>query len=144
MYAAQAQGCEPIVTAVEQGSDIIKPVKPKTIAKSLAIGNPADGYYAFDAIRETGGWGAAVSDAEIIAGIKLLAETEGVFTETAGGVTVAATKKLIEQKRLPKEGSIVICVTGQGLKTQEAVVDHIGRPVKIKPSLSSFEEHVKL
>ncbi len=143
LYAAQAEGCSPIVTAVEEGSDIIKPVKPKTIAKSLAIGNPADGYYAYDAIRETGGWGAAVSDAEIVEGIKLLAQTEGVFTETAGGVTVAAAKKLIEMKRIPRDESIVVCITGQGLKTQEAVVDHIGKPIKIKPTLSSFEEHVK-
>ena len=143
LYAAQAEGCSPIVTAVEEGSDIIKPVKPKTIAKSLAIGNPADGYYAYDAIRETGGWGAAVGDGEIVEGIKLLAQTEGVFTETAGGVTVAAAKKLIEQKRIPRDESIVVCITGQGLKTQEAVVDHIGKPVKIKPSLASFEEHVK-
>ena len=81
---------------------------------------------------------------EIVEGIKLLAQTEGVFTETAGGVTVAAVKKLVEQKRLPRDESIVICITGQGLKTQEAVVDHIGKPVKIKPSLASFEEHVKL
>ncbi|MCM8812164.1 MAG: threonine synthase [Candidatus Omnitrophica bacterium] len=143
LYAAQAFGCHPIVTAIEEGSDIIKPVKPKTIAKSLAIGNPADGYYAADAIRETGGWGAAVTDEEIVDGIKLLAQTEGIFTETAGGVTVAAAKKLIEQKKIPRDESIVVCVTGQGLKTQEAVQDHVGKPIRIKPNLSSFQEHVK-
>ncbi len=143
IYAAQAHGCSPIVTAIEEGVDIIKPVKPKTIAKSLAIGNPADGYYAADAIRETGGWAAAVTDEEIVAGIKLLAQTEGIFTETAGGVTLAATKKMIEQKRIPKDESIVVCITGQGLKTQEAVQDHVGKPIKIKPTLASFEEHVK-
>ena len=143
-YAAQAQGCSPIVTAIQEGSDIIRPVKPKTIAKSLAIGNPADGYYAADAIRETGGWGAVVSDEEIIDAMKLLGQTEGIFTETAGGVTVAATRRLIEEKRIPRDESIVVCITGQGLKTQEAVADHIGKPIKIKPSLSSFEEHVKL
>jgi len=143
MYAAQAIGCSPIVTAIETQSDIIKPVKPKTIAKSLAIGNPADGYYAADAIRETGGWGAAVTDEEIIDGMKLLAQTEGIFTETAGGVTVAATKRLVEARRIPRDESIVICITGNGLKTQEAVADHIGRPIKIKPTLESFEEHVK-
>ncbi len=142
-YAAQPQGCAPIVTAVQEGSDIIKPVKPKTIAKSLAIGNPADGYYAADAIRETQGWAAETSDAEIVEAIKLLAQTEGIFTETAGGVTVAAARKLIEEKRIPKDESIVICITGQGLKTQEAVVDHIGKPIRIKPTLASFEEHVK-
>ena len=143
LYAAQAEGCSPIVTAVQEGSDIIKPVKPKTIAKSLAIGNPADGYYAADAIRETGGGAAAAGDEEIIEAMKLLAQTEGIFTETAGGVTVAAAKKLIESKQIPRDESIVLCITGQGLKTQEAVMDHIGKPIKIKPTLSSFEEHVK-
>ena len=144
LYAAQAEGCSPIVTALREGSDIIKPVKPKTIAKSLAIGNPADGYYAADAIRETEGWGAAASDEEIVEAMKLLAQTEGIFTETAGGVTVAAAKKLIEEKRLPRDESIVLCITGQGLKTQEAVAEHIGKPVRIKPTLASFEEHVRL
>jgi len=143
MYAAQAAGCGPIVTALREGSDIIKPVKPKTIAKSLAIGNPADGYYATDAIHESGGWGAAVSDDEIVDAMKLLAQTEGIFTETAGGVTVAAARKLIEERRIPKDESLVLCITGNGLKTQEAVADHIGRPIKIKPTLESFEEHVK-
>ncbi len=143
-YAAQAQGCAPIVTAVQEGSDIIKPVKPKTIAKSLAIGNPADGYYAADTIRETNGWAAEAGDEEIVEAMKLLAQTEGIFTETAGGVTVAAAKKLIEEKRIPRDESIVLCITGQGLKTQEAVADHIGKPIRIKPTLASFEEHVKL
>ena len=143
VYAAQPEGCAPIVTAVQEGSDIIKPVKPKTIAKSLAIGNPADGYYAADVIRETQGWAASAGDSEIVEAIKLLAQTEGIFTETAGGVTVAAAKKLIEEKRIPKDESIVICITGQGLKTQEAVADHIGKPIRIKPSLASFEENVR-
>ena len=143
LYAAQAQGCSPIVTAILEKSDIIKPVRPKTIAKSLAIGNPADGYYAADAIRETEGWGAAVSDEEIVKAIALLGETEGVFTETAGGVTLAAAQRLIEERRIPKDESIVVCITGRGLKTQEAVADHIGKPIRIKPTLDSFEEHVK-
>ncbi len=143
LYAAQAEGCAPIVTALLEGSDIIRPVKPKTIAKSLAIGNPADGYYAADAIRETGGWGAAVGDREIVEAMKLLGQTEGIFTETAGGVTLAALRKLLEEKRIPRDEPIVLCITGQGLKTQEAVMDHIGRPVRIKPNLESFEEHVK-
>jgi len=143
VYAAQAQGCSPIVTAILENSDIIRPVKPKTIAKSLAIGNPADGYYAADAIRETGGWAAAVSDEEIVEAIKLLAQTEGVFTETAGGVTLAATRRLLEEKRLPRDEPMVVCITGHGLKTQEAVMDHIGKPIRIKPTLSSFEEHVR-
>lgn len=139
LYAAQPDGCSPIVTAVNSGMDVIKPVKPKTIAKSLAIGNPADGYYAADAIRETQGGAASVTDAEIIDAMKLLAQTEGIFTETAGGVTVAAAKKLIEEKKIPRDESIVICITGQGLKTQEAVMDHIGKPIKIRPTLESFE-----
>jgi len=144
VYAAQAEGCSPIVTAIKEKSEIIKPVKPKTIAKSLAIGNPADGYYAVEAVRETGGWGEAVSDEEIVEGIKLLASTEGIFTETAGGVTVAVTKKLIEQGVIPKNESIVISITGNGLKTQEAVQGHIGKPVKVRPSLKSFEDEVRL
>ena len=98
IYGAQATGCAPIVTAVKAGSDLIKPVVPKTIAKSLAIGNPADGYYAAKVMRESGGWGEDVSDDEIISGIRLLAETEGIFAETAGGVTIGVTKKLIAQE----------------------------------------------
>ena len=143
LYAAQAEGCGPIVTAVLEGSDIIKPVKPKTIAKSLAIGNPADGYYAADAIKETGGWGAVVSDREIVEAMKLLGQTEGIFTETAGGVTLAAAQRLLGEKKIPRDETLVLCITGQGLKTQEAVADHIGRPIRIKPTLESFEEHMK-
>ena len=143
-YAAQAEGCAPIVNAIKEKSEIIKPVKPKTIAKSLAIGNPADGYYAMGTVAETGGWAESVSDEEIVEGIKLLASTEGIFTETAGGVTVAVARKLIKQGVIPKDESIVISVTGNGLKTQEAVQNHIGKPIKIKPSLKSFEEEVKL
>ena len=142
-YAAQALGCSPVVQAILENSDIIKPVKPKTIAKSLAIGNPADGYYATDAIRETKGWAAAVTDEEIVEAMKLLGQTEGIFTETAGGVTLAAAKKLIEQKRIPRDEPIVICITGHGLKTQEAVLDHIGKPLKIRPTLDSFEEAMR-
>ena len=143
MYAAQASGCSPVVTAIREKSEIIKPVKPKTIAKSLAIGNPADGPYACDAVRESGGAGESVTDEEIVEGIKLLASTEGIFTETAGGVTVAAAKKLIEKGVIPKKESCVICITGNGLKTQEAVSDHIGKPYKIKPSLDSFEQSLR-
>lgn len=142
IYAAQASGCCPITTAVKEKTDIIKPVKPNTIAKSLAIGNPADGVYAVATVRESGGWAEEVTDEEIVEGIKLLAESEGIFTETAGGVTLAVTRKLIRQGRLPKDESIVVCITGNGLKTQEAVGGKIGKPVKIKPSLSSFEENL--
>ena len=142
-HVAQAHGCAPIVTAVKAGTDIIKPVRPKTIAKSLAIGNPADGYYAVRTVQESRGWAEEATDQEIVEAIKLLAETEGIFTETAGGVTVAATRKLIQQGRIAKDESVVICITGNGMKTQEAVAEQIGKPVKIKPTLASFEEHVK-
>jgi len=142
MYASQAAGCNPIVTAVKENLDIIKPVKPNTIAKSLAIGNPADGVYAAGAVKESGGWAEDVSDDEIVEAIKLLASTEGVFTETAGGVTLGAAKKLIEQGRIPRNESIVVCITGNGLKTQEAVKDKIGKPIRIKSTLDSFEQAV--
>lgn len=143
VYAAQAEGCSPIVTAIKENSEIIKPVKPVTIAKSLAIGNPADGYYAVKTTKESGGYGESSTDEEIIQAIKLLAGTEGIFTETAGGVTLSATKKLIESGRIPKDESIVICITGNGLKTQEAVAEHINRPYRIKPNMGSFEECLK-
>ncbi len=140
VYGAQAEGCAPVFTAVKEKSDIIRPVKPQTIAKSLAIGNPADGIYAIDAMKESGGTAEAVSDPEIIDGIKLLARTEGIFTETAGGVTVAVAKKLVEKGIIPKNESLVICITGNGLKTQEAVSEHIGKPFRVKPTLDSFEK----
>lgn len=143
MYGAQAEGCSPVSAAYREKTDIIRPVKPKTIAKSLAIGNPADGIYALDAIRQSGGAAEAVTDQEIVDGIKLLARTEGIFTETAGGVTVATAKKLVESGVIPKNESCVICITGNGLKTQEAVIDHIGKPHRIKPSLDSFERSLR-
>ncbi|MBU3758925.1 MAG: threonine synthase [Candidatus Omnitrophica bacterium] len=142
VYCAQALGCSPISTAILEGSDVIKPVKPATIAKSLAIGNPADGYYAKDVIHQSGGAAASVTDDEIREGIKLLARTEGIFTETAGGVTVASAKKLIEQGVIPKNETVVITITGNGLKTQEAIQDAVGKPALIEPSLASFEERV--
>lgn len=140
VFAAQATGCSPITTAIKQGTDVIRPVKPNTIAKSLAIGNPADGYYATQAVIETGGTGEDVSDQEIIDSIKLLARTEGIFAETAGGVTVAVTKKLIESGKIGRDGTTVICVTGNGLKTQEALRGHTSSPYFIKPNFGSFEE----
>ena len=143
IYAAQATGCSPIVTAIKENAEIIKPIKPNTIAKSLAIGNPADGVYALATVKETGGWAEDVSDDEIVEAIKLLAATEGIFTETAGGVTLGVAQKLIEQGRIPKDESIVVSITGNGLKTQEAVVEKIGKPIKIKPNIASFEENVK-
>jgi threonine synthase len=139
LHAAQATGCSPITAAIHERSDIIRPVKPKTIAKSLAIGNPADGYYATKAVLESGGWAEAANDDEIIEAMKLLAETEGVFTETAGGVTLAVARKLVEQGVIPRNESVVVCVTGNGLKTQEPLMNRLGAPVRIKPSLASFE-----
>ncbi len=143
VFGAQATGCSPIVTALKQGVDVIRPVKPNTIAKSLAIGNPADGFYALQAIRESGGYGADVSDEEIIEGMRLLARTEGIFAETAGGVTVAATKKLVKEGYIRPDEITVICITGNGLKTQEALNGKVPSPHYIKPSLASFEEVMK-
>lgn len=140
VYAAQASGCSPIATAIKQGTDVIRPVKPNTIAKSLAIGNPADGFYAAQVVKETGGYAEDVSDQEIIDAMKLLARTEGVFAETAGGVTLAATKKMIESGKIKRDEVTVICITGNGLKTQEALQGHTQSPYYIKPSLASFEE----
>jgi threonine synthase len=135
---AQAEGCSPIATAFLNGRDFFKPVKPKTIAKSLAIGNPADGYYALKTTSESHGAMEAVTDEEIVEGIKLLAQTEGIFTETAGGVTIGVLRKLVKQGLIKKQDLTVAYVTGNGLKTQEAVVDAVGRPIRIQPSLSHF------
>ena len=136
-YGAQATGCNPIAAAVKAGTRDIRPVKPNTIAKSLAIGNPADGYFATGVISGSGGWSEDVSDAEIVKAIQLLAETEGIFAETAGGVTVATTQKLIAQGRLTANDTIVIAITGNGLKTTEALtLDELDA---IEPKLSAFE-----
>ncbi|HET6675838.1 MAG TPA: threonine synthase [Nitrospiraceae bacterium] len=137
---AQAEGCSPIATAYKDGRDFFKPVKPKTIAKSLAIGNPADGYYALKATAESKGAMDAVSDEEVVEGIKLLAQTEGIFAETAGGVTIGVLRKLVKQGLIKKTDVTVAYITGNGLKTQEAVVDAVGRPFRIQPSLVSFQK----
>ena len=142
IHGAQASGSNPIVSAFKEGIEWIKPKRPNTIAKSLAIGNPADGYYALKTIRDSGGWAEDVTDEEIIEGMKLLAHTEGIFTETAGGVTVAVTKKLVEQGIIPGDESIVISITGNGLKTQEAIQDRVGQPLIIEAKLSDFEKIV--
>ena len=140
MYAAQAAGCGPIVTMIKKDSDVLEPVRPNTIAKSLAIGNPADGYYAYRVTKDTGGFGEHAQDEEIIEGMQLLARTEGIFTETAGGVTVAATKKLIESGRIPRDEPIVICITGNGLKTPDVFYDRLSVDVTIRPSLAVFDQ----
>jgi threonine synthase len=141
---AQAEGCSPISTAFKAGRDFFKPVKPKTIAKSLAIGNPADGYYALKATAESAGAMDAVTDEEVVDGIKLLAQTEGIFAETAGGVTIGVLRKLVKQGVIRKSDVTVAYVTGNGLKTQEAVIDAVGRPVRIQPSLVSFQKMFKM
>ncbi len=143
VFAAQATGCSPIAAAIKAGVDVIKPVKPNTVAKSLAIGNPADGYYATKVIKETGGFGADVSDKEIIEAIKLMARTEGIFAETAGGVTLASAMQLIESGHIDKDASTVLCITGNGMKTKEAIVGHTGEPYHIDPKMASFEEVMK-
>jgi threonine synthase len=139
IYSAQAAGCSPVVNAIRRGADLVEPVKPDTIAKSIAIGNPADGYYVLGAVRDSGGWGEAVTDEEIVEGIRLLARTEGIFTEPAGGTTVAVTKKLIDLGRIPRDEPIVICVTGNGYKTIEAVQDALPVPHEISAKLQDFD-----
>jgi len=138
LYGAQAAGCNPIVDAVKRSSREIRPVKPNTIAKSLAIGNPADGYFAAKLIPESGGWAEDCTDPEIVAGIQLLAETEGIFTETAGGVTVAVAQKLIAQGRIKKTDTTVLTITGNGLKTLDAL--DLAPPEVIEAKLSAFEQ----
>ena len=139
VHGAQATGCSPISVAQKAGLDFFKPVKPNTIAKSLAIGTPADGFYALKVMKETGGAADDVTDDEIREGIKLLAEHEGIFAETAGGVTVGVAKKLIASGKIPANDSAVLCITGNGLKTLDAVVGHVGSTREIKPSLREFE-----
>ena len=136
---AQADGCSPIAQAFREERDFVTPVKPSTIAKSIAIGNPADGVYALEIARQTGGNIESVSDAEIVEGMKLLAETEGIFTETAGGTTIAVLKKLVEAGKIDPEETTVVYITGNGLKTQEAIQGYIGEPLTIEPKLDSFE-----
>ena len=136
---AQAEGCSPIAQAYRDNQDFITPVKPRTIAKSIAIGNPADGVYALEIARKTNGNIESVNDQEIIDGIKLLAETEGIFTETAGGTTVAVLKKLVEAGKINPDETTVVYITGNGLKTQEAVQGYIGEPLTIEPKLEAFE-----
>src|SRR5208282_5896716 len=141
-FGAQATGCSPISTAVKTGSAEIDPQKPATIARSLAIGNPADGHYAIKTIKNSGGWSEDVSDPEVIDSIRLLAETEGVFTETAGGVTVGTAGKLYRQDRILPEETTVLCITGNGLKTTDVLagVYEIERP--IAPKLAEFEKYL--
>jgi threonine synthase len=139
---AQAEGCAPVATAFAEGTDVIRPVKPHTIAKSLAIGNPADGWYALDTIRKSGGSCASVTDAEVLDGIRLLARTEGIFAETAGGVTIATLAKLAAQGIVRPDERVVAMITGHGLKTVEALADYVGPTATIAPTLDSFAQAV--
>ncbi len=144
VHGAQASGCSPISEAHKKRTDIVKPVPhPDTIVKSLAIGTPADGYYALRSMEQTGGSAEDCSDEEVIRGIRDLAEYAGIFAETAGGVTVACARKLIDSGKIPRNESIVLCITGHGLKTQEAIHGHCGEPRVIKPSLREFEALVQ-
>lgn len=144
MVGAQAEGCSPVVTAWDGATFEIEPVKPKTIAKSLAIGNPADGYYSLKIIKESGGEATSVDDEQIIEGMKLLARTEGIFAETAGGVTVAVLKKLAEQGKLDPDELIVVYVTGNGLKTMEALSGQLDTPIYTRATTRAVEEALSL
>ena len=137
---AQPAGCSPIVSALHRGEERVRPVRPDTIARSLAIGNPADGPFAIQAMKESGGWGEAPDDRELVEGIRLLAETEGIFAETAGGVTVAAARKLAAQGRLRDDGPTVLCITGNGLKTPGAVAEHLDIGVVIDARISQVSD----
>ena len=139
VHAAQAAGCAPVVHALLSGADHPEPVRPNTIAKSIAIGNPADGYQVIQTVRATGGSGTAVSDAKIIEAIHLLAETEGIFTEPAGGTTLAGTIDLIQRGIIPADESVVVCITGNGYKTTEVVSGNVAEPVHLSRAFKDFE-----
>jgi threonine synthase len=141
-FGAQATGCSPISTAVKTGADHIEPQRPSTIARSLAIGNPADGIYAARAIRDSGGWAEDVSDVEIVSAIQELAETEGIFTETAGGVTTAVTARLYAHGRIKADELTVTCITGNGLKTTDALAGAYEVEHAVRPRLSDFEAYI--
>ena len=139
IHAAQAAGCAPVVRALESGAEHPEPVRPDTIAKSIAIGNPADGYQVLQTVRGTGGAGAAVSDTDIVAAIRLLAETEGIFTEPAGGTTLAGTIDLIKRRVIGPDESVVVCVTGNGYKTSEVMAGQLVEPVRLSRAFKEFE-----
>lgn len=140
VFGAQATGCSPVADAFKADSDVVSPVRPDTIARSLAIGAPADGPYVLDTVRRTGGAVEDVTDAEVVDGIRLLARTEGVFAETAGGVTVACARKLIKAGKIDPDGEIVLLITGDGLKTLDAVADMVGPKATVRPSADAVTE----
>ena len=139
MYATQAVGCSPVVDAFNAGEDVVRPVRPNSIAKSLAIGNPADGVYAIRVINEAGGAAHAVQEEEVAEGMRLLAQTEGIFTETAGGVVISGLRGLVKRGVIGKDELTVAFITGNGLKTQEVVMDVV-KPLSIRPTMKEFEE----
>ncbi|HEY3057378.1 MAG TPA: threonine synthase [Chloroflexota bacterium] len=143
MVGAQAEGCSPVVQAARAHTYDVRPVRPNTIAKSLAIGNPADGYYALKIVEQTGGALEAVTDPEIVDGIRLLARTEGIFAETAGGVTIGVLKKLAQAGKIDPDELVVAYITGNGLKTVDAVADHVAPVLRVAPTLASFEAAFK-
>lgn len=140
LFGAQATGCSPVSAAFRAGHDVIQPVKPDTIARSLAIGNPADGPYVLDAVNRTGGAIEDVTDAEVVEGIRLLARTEGIFTETAGGVTVATAKKLVESGKIDPEAETVLLITGDGLKTLDAIENEVGPRATVPPNADAVRK----
>ena len=143
IHAAQAAGCDPVVQAIDAGTERFKPQKPDTIARSIAIGNPADGPYAIRVVRESGGSGASATDTEILEAIELLARTEAIFTEPAGGTTLAATIKLIESGRIPRDESICVCITGNGLKTIEVQEGRLPDVPVIEAKIGAFDKLVE-
>ena len=138
VFGAQAAGCSPVTAAFEAGHDVVQPVRPATLAKSLAIGNPADGPYVLDVVRRTGGALAAVTDDEMVDAIRLLAATEGIFAETAGGVTLASLRKLVASGQLDPDAETVIINSGDGLKTLDAVSPTLPVLTPIRPTLAEF------
>ena len=141
MHAVQAAGSSPVINALDTGVDFPDPVKPQTVAKSIAIGNPADGYHVVEAVRASGGAGARVADEQILAAAQLLAETEGVFTEPAGGATLAGVIQLIESGAISRDESIVVCITGNGYKTAEVMAGRTAEPAHIGRSFAEFENY---
>ena len=139
IHAAQAAGCAPVINALNEDLEFPEPVKPNTIARSIAIGNPADGFQVLSAVRSSGGSGAVATDAEILEGVQLIAQTEGIFTEPAGGTTVACTRKLIEAGAIPRDEPIVVCITGNGYKTAEVMSSCVKTPVQLGRALSEFD-----
>jgi len=142
-FGAQATGCSPISTAIKAGNSEIEPQKPATVARSLAIGNPADGHYAIKTISQSGGWAEDVSDPELVESIQLLAETEGVFTETAGGVTVGTADKLYRQGRIHPSETTVLCITGNGLKTTDVLTGRYESEAPIPPKIADFDRYLE-